>query len=42
VTGLYASAFTGTRVRREDLSPGNPFYHRLHGDHPDWAPTATA
>jgi predicted dehydrogenase len=38
VTGLYASAFTGTRVRREDLRPGNPFYHRLHGDHPDWAP----
>lgn len=31
VAGLYASAFTGERVRREDLGPGNPFYTAMHG-----------
>lgn len=32
VTGIYASAFTGKRVRRSDLTPDNPFYHRLNGE----------
>ncbi|GII76346.1 oxidoreductase [Sphaerisporangium rufum] len=31
-TGLYASAFTGRPVRRAELTPDNPFYHRLNGE----------
>ncbi|MGN9842899.1 Gfo/Idh/MocA family protein [Nonomuraea sp. H19] len=31
VTGLYASAFTGRPVRREEITPESPFYHRLNG-----------
>ncbi|HZX07305.1 Gfo/Idh/MocA family protein [Kribbella sp.] len=31
VTALYASAITGTRVRRTDLTPDNRFYDMLHG-----------
>ena len=31
VTGLYASAFTGHTVAREELGPDNPFYHSLNG-----------
>ncbi|MFG3706588.1 Gfo/Idh/MocA family protein [Micromonospora sp. NPDC047670] len=31
VTGLYAAAFTGEPVRRADLGPHHPFYHRLNG-----------
>ncbi|SEG90414.1 Predicted dehydrogenase [Nonomuraea solani] len=31
VTGLYASAFTGRPVRRDEITPDNPFYHRLDG-----------
>ncbi|MFC4111254.1 Gfo/Idh/MocA family protein [Nonomuraea zeae] len=31
VTGLYASAFTGRPVRREEITPDSPFYHRLDG-----------
>ncbi len=31
VTGLYRSAFTGQPVRREQLGPDDPFYHRLDG-----------
>jgi predicted dehydrogenase len=34
VTALYRSAFTGQPVRREQLGPDDPFYHRLDGDHP--------
>ncbi|MFF5248649.1 Gfo/Idh/MocA family protein [Streptosporangium sp. NPDC000095] len=41
VTAIYRSAFTGTTVARTDLTPGDPFYHRLHGDVDGWAPTAT-
>ena len=35
VTAVYASAFTGRPVRREELTPANPFYHALHGGQPD-------
>jgi predicted dehydrogenase len=38
ITGLYRSALTGLPVRRDDLCPDDPFYHRLHGDTPGWAP----
>ncbi|MFB9878795.1 Gfo/Idh/MocA family protein [Planobispora siamensis] len=31
VTALYASALTGRPVRRGEIDPGNPFYHRLDG-----------
>lgn len=31
VTALYASAITGTRVRRTDLTPEHRFYGMLHG-----------
>nr|WP_188188203.1 Gfo/Idh/MocA family oxidoreductase [Nonomuraea sp. SYSU D8015] len=31
VTGLYASALTGRPVRRAEITPENPFYHRLNG-----------
>ncbi|MFD7154141.1 Gfo/Idh/MocA family protein [Kribbella sp. NPDC059898] len=31
VTALYASAITGTRVRRTDLTPDHRFYGMLHG-----------
>ncbi|MGH3390714.1 MAG: Gfo/Idh/MocA family protein [Actinomadura sp.] len=38
VTGLYRSALTGLPVHRGELGPDDPFYHRLHGDTPGWAP----
>ncbi|GAA2081868.1 Gfo/Idh/MocA family protein [Actinomadura alba] len=38
VTGLYKSALTGRPVSRGELVPGDPFYRRLHGDTPGWAP----
>jgi predicted dehydrogenase len=31
VTAIYRSAFTGQPVRREQLGPDDPFYHRLDG-----------
>lgn len=31
ITGIYCSAATGRPVRRDDLGPDNPFYHRLGG-----------
>ncbi|REF35839.1 Gfo/Idh/MocA family protein [Thermasporomyces composti] len=31
VTGIYASAFTGRPVRRDELTADNPFYHQLNG-----------
>ncbi|GAA1677055.1 Gfo/Idh/MocA family oxidoreductase [Kribbella yunnanensis] len=34
VTALYASALTGTAMRRADLTPDHPFYRALHGDVP--------
>jgi predicted dehydrogenase len=38
VTALYRSAFTGEPVLRGQIGPDDPFYHRLHGDVPGWAP----
>lgn len=31
VAGIYASALTGAPVLRTDLTPENPFYHRMNG-----------
>lgn len=31
ITGIYCSAATGRPVRRDELGPDNPFYHRLGG-----------
>jgi predicted dehydrogenase len=42
VTALYRSAFTGLPVTRDQLGPDDPFYHRLHGDLPGWAPAPAA
>jgi predicted dehydrogenase len=33
-TGIYASAFTGRPVTREELTVDDPFYHRLDGGSP--------
>ncbi|MFG2002824.1 Gfo/Idh/MocA family protein [Spirillospora sp. NPDC048911] len=38
VAALYKSAFTGRPVARGEIGPGDPFYHRMHGDVPGWAP----
>jgi hypothetical protein len=38
VTALYKSAFTGRPVRRSEILPDDPFYHRMHGDAAGWAP----
>ena len=38
ITALYRSAFTGRPVLRGEVTPADPFYHRLHGDVPGWAP----
>jgi len=38
ITALYRSAFTGRPVLRGEITPADPFYHRLHGDVPGWAP----
>jgi predicted dehydrogenase len=39
---LYKSAFTGLPVRSGEITPGDPFYAAMHGDHPDWAPEERA
>ncbi|GAA2447720.1 Gfo/Idh/MocA family oxidoreductase [Streptomyces macrosporus] len=39
---LYKAAFTGLPVRAGEIVPGDPYYAAMHGDHPDWAPRATA
>jgi predicted dehydrogenase len=41
ITALYRSAFTGQPVLRGHIGPQDPFYHRLHGDVPGWAPHTT-
>ncbi|MFI0443878.1 Gfo/Idh/MocA family protein [Actinomadura sp. 6N118] len=38
VAALYKSAFTGRPVSRGEIGPDDPFYHRMHGDVPGWAP----
>jgi predicted dehydrogenase len=39
VAALYKSAFTGRPVRRAEILPDDPSYHRPHGDAAGWAPT---
>lgn len=36
IAAIYASAFTGTRVRRGELGPDSPFYHRMDGSGAPW------
>jgi predicted dehydrogenase len=40
VAAIYASAFTGTVVRRGDIGPGHPFYDRMDGTGAPWAGSA--
>ncbi|WP_165984039.1 Gfo/Idh/MocA family protein [Streptomyces sp. YIM 98790] len=35
---LYKAAFTGATVRAGEITPDDPHYHAMHGNHPDWAP----
>ncbi|MCW2505852.1 MAG: gfo/Idh/MocA family oxidoreductase [Actinomycetia bacterium] len=35
---IYASAFTGSRVRRGEIAPGSPFYDRMDGGGAPWPP----
>jgi predicted dehydrogenase len=37
VAAIYASAFTGTIVRRGEIRPGHPFYDRMDGSGAPWA-----
>jgi hypothetical protein len=41
VTAIYRSAFTASTVPRSELTPADPFYHRLHGDTDGWAPLSS-
>jgi predicted dehydrogenase len=36
IAAIYASAFTGERVRRGDLTPDSPFYQRMNGSGAPW------
>ncbi|WP_110943965.1 Gfo/Idh/MocA family protein [Streptomyces niger] len=38
LAALYKSAFTGQPVRAGEIGPEDPYYHAMHGNHPDWAP----
>ncbi|WP_078888520.1 Gfo/Idh/MocA family protein [Streptomyces sclerotialus] len=38
LAALYKSAFTGRPVRAGEIGPDDPYYHAMHGNHPDWAP----
>ncbi|TDC10500.1 Gfo/Idh/MocA family oxidoreductase [Streptomyces sp. 8K308] len=35
---LYKSAFTGQPVHAGEITPDDPFYTSMHGNHPDWSP----
>lgn len=37
IAAIYASAFTGTRVRRGELTPESPFYQRMNGSGAPWS-----
>jgi len=39
VTAIYASAFTGERIRRGQIGPDSPFYQRMDGSGAPWANT---
>ena len=41
LAALYKSAFTAQPVRAGELTPGDPYYRAMHGDHADWAPKET-
>lgn len=36
IAAIYASAFTGARIRRGDLTPDSPFYQRMNGSGAPW------
>jgi predicted dehydrogenase len=36
IAAIYCSAFTGDRVRRGDIGPDSPFYHRMDGTGAPW------
>ncbi|NLU71289.1 Gfo/Idh/MocA family oxidoreductase [Streptomyces sp. HNM0575] len=38
LAALYKSAFTAAPVHQGEITPEDPFYLAMHGDHPDWAP----
>ncbi|MFC6063618.1 Gfo/Idh/MocA family protein [Streptomyces ochraceiscleroticus] len=38
LAALYKSAFTGRPVGAGEIGPDDPYYHAMHGNHPDWAP----
>ncbi|MCH6160418.1 Gfo/Idh/MocA family protein [Streptomyces marispadix] len=38
LAALYKSAFTAAPVHKGEITPQDPFYLAMHGDHPDWAP----
>jgi predicted dehydrogenase len=35
---LYKAAFTGRPVLAGEITPDDPYYQAMHGNHPDWAP----
>jgi predicted dehydrogenase len=37
IAAIYASAFTGTRIRRGELDENSPFYHRMDGPGAPWS-----
>lgn len=37
LTALYKSAMTGETVRHGTITDDDPFYHALHGNHPEWS-----
>lgn len=39
---LYKAAFTGQPVHAHTITPGDPYYTAMHGNHPDWAPPSPA
>jgi predicted dehydrogenase len=36
IAAIYASAFTGARIRRGELGPASPFYQRMNGTGAPW------
>lgn len=40
LAALYKSAFTGCPVHAGEIGPEDPYHQAMHGNHPDWAPTA--
>ncbi|MDX6363694.1 MAG: hypothetical protein QOC85_2704 [Streptomyces sp.] len=42
IAALYKAAFTGRPVHAGEITPADPYYSAMHGDHPDWAPRTEA